>query len=110
MEIPTGPAEVAATLTLLRTRAGLSQAALAERARTSQPAIARYETGAAVPSWSTLSRILAALGYELRLEAAPVPDPHDVRLAQELLALDPSERLAALARYAAMRDRLEVPA
>lgn len=36
-------------------------------------------------------------------------DPHDVRLAEELLALDPSERLAALARAAALRARVDPP-
>ncbi len=43
-----------------RTRAGLSQAELAKRARTSQPAIARYEAAAATPSLATLERILRA--------------------------------------------------
>lgn len=43
-----------------RTKAGLSQAVLATRAKTSQPAIARYETGAATPSLATLDRILRA--------------------------------------------------
>src|SRR5882672_10345569 len=52
-----------------RTRAKLSQAALAERARTSQPAIARYEAGAASPSLSTLERILAASNSSLVLSA-----------------------------------------
>ena len=43
-----------------RKNAGLSQAALAARAKTSQPAIARYETGRATPSLATLDRILRA--------------------------------------------------
>jgi predicted nucleotidyltransferase/DNA-binding XRE family transcriptional regulator len=50
-----------------RTRAKLSQAALAGRAKTSQPAIARYESGAASPSLSTLERILAASSSSLVL-------------------------------------------
>lgn len=50
-----------------RTRAKLSQAGLAERAKTSQPAIARYEAGAASPSLSTLERILAASNSSLVL-------------------------------------------
>lgn len=52
-----------------RTRAKLSQAALAERAKTSQPAIARYEAGAASPSFGTLERIIAASGSSLVLSA-----------------------------------------
>jgi predicted nucleotidyltransferase/DNA-binding XRE family transcriptional regulator len=52
-----------------RARAKLSQAALADRAKTSQPAIARYESGAASPSLSTLERILAASNSSLVLSA-----------------------------------------
>lgn len=51
-----------------RKRARLSQAGLAARAGTSQPAIARYEAGAATPSLSTLERLLAACGSSLVLE------------------------------------------
>jgi len=51
--------------------AGLTQAALAERAGTSQSALARYETGAVVPALPTLERILAACGRTLVIEATP---------------------------------------
>lgn len=54
-----------ASLRAARERSGLSQAALAARARTSQPAIARYETGAATPSLATLERLLEATGSSL---------------------------------------------
>jgi predicted nucleotidyltransferase/DNA-binding XRE family transcriptional regulator len=50
-----------------RTRAGLSQAALARLAHTSQSAIARYETGVAAPSLPTLNRLLVATGGSLLL-------------------------------------------
>jgi predicted nucleotidyltransferase/DNA-binding XRE family transcriptional regulator len=50
-----------------RTRADLSQAALARLAHTSQSAIARYETGVATPSLPTLERLLAATGASLVL-------------------------------------------
>ena len=50
-----------------RTRAGLSQTDLARLAHTSQPAIARYETGAANPSLPTLERLLAVTGGSLVL-------------------------------------------
>jgi uncharacterized protein len=52
-----------------RERAGLSQAALAAGAGTSQSAVARYETGAAQPSLATLERLLAACGDRLELRA-----------------------------------------
>lgn len=58
------------SLRTARTRAGLSQAALAKRAHTSQPAIARYEAGTTAPSIATLERLLAATGSTLELRAA----------------------------------------
>lgn len=88
----------------LRLGAGLSQRAFARRAGTSQPAIARYERGAATPSWETLQRLAAAGGRRLRLSAEPVPDPHDVELATHLLELTPGQRLRALPRYARLRE------
>ncbi len=50
-----------------RKRARLSQAGLAARAGTSQPAVARYESGRATPSLSTLERLLVACGSRLVL-------------------------------------------
>jgi len=84
----------------LRLAAGLSQRALAQRAGTSQPAVARYERGAATPSWETLQRLATACGQRVRISAEAVPDPHDVELAGVLLRLTPEERLRALRRYA----------
>lgn len=88
----------------LRLAAGLSQRALARRAETSQPAIARYERGAATPSWETLQRLAAACGRRVTISAAAIPDPHDVELAELLLELTPMERLRALKRYARLRE------
>ncbi len=48
-----------------RTAAGLTQAELAKRARTSQPAIAAYESGDKVPTVATLERLLGAAGVDL---------------------------------------------
>jgi uncharacterized protein len=84
----------------MRLGAGLSQRALAQRAATSQPAIARYERGAATPSWETLQRLAEACGRWVRLSSGTVPDPDDIRLAETLLELTPLERLRALRRYA----------
>lgn len=88
----------------LRLAAGLSQRALALRAGTSQPAIARYERGAATPSWETLQRLAAACGRWVRISTGVVPDPHDVELAENLLRLTPEERLQALRRYAHLHE------
>jgi predicted nucleotidyltransferase/DNA-binding XRE family transcriptional regulator len=52
-----------------RSAAGLSQAEVARRARTSQPAIARYEAGSSVPSLATLERILRACRRSLEIGA-----------------------------------------
>lgn len=54
-----------------RTRAGLSQRELAQRAGTSQSAIARIESGAVSPSFATVRRLVEACGFELRLSLAP---------------------------------------
>jgi transcriptional regulator with XRE-family HTH domain len=88
----------------MRLAAGLSQRALARRAGTSQPAVARYERAAATPSWETLQRLAAACGQRLRISAEAVPDSHDVELSGVLLGFTPEERLRALRRYAHLRE------
>ncbi|HEV7162207.1 MAG TPA: nucleotidyltransferase domain-containing protein [Solirubrobacteraceae bacterium] len=60
--------DVAAFVYQARTRAGLTQAALAKKAGTSQPALARYETGAAMPALPTLERLLRGCGQQLELD------------------------------------------
>lgn len=88
----------------IRLAAGLSQRAFAERARTSQPAIARYERGTATPSWQTLQRLGSAAGWRIDVNATAKPDPHDIELAETLLVLTPLERLRALPRYARLQE------
>jgi transcriptional regulator with XRE-family HTH domain len=68
-----------------RRRAGLTQAELANRAGTSQPAIARYERAHALPDLDTLHRIAEACGLELRLE---LDEPDAQREAAARAALD----------------------
>jgi len=87
----------------MRQAAGLSQRALAQRAGTSQPAIARYEKGVATPSWETLERIASACGRWVRISSGIAPDPHDVELSETLLRLTPAERLRALGRFARLK-------
>lgn len=61
-----------------RERAGLSQRTLASRCKTSQPAIARYESGLTVPRTDTLERLLAACGEELGSLPGGGPSSTDV--------------------------------
>jgi predicted nucleotidyltransferase len=65
--------DVASELRRARLTAGLSQAALADRAGTSQSAVARYETGAAAPGVPTLERLLDAC--HMRLMVTPARRP-----------------------------------
>lgn len=53
-----------------RTRRGLSQRALAARAGVEQSTIARIENGTADPTYTTVTRLLSAAGYEF---AEPQP-------------------------------------
>jgi transcriptional regulator with XRE-family HTH domain len=82
-----------------RIRAGMSQRQLARRARTTQSVVARVELGQASPSWSTLTRLLAAAGFELRtsLEVKPAVRSHMLDDVDRILALSPEERLAEVA-------------
>jgi transcriptional regulator with XRE-family HTH domain len=84
-----------------RRRAGLTQAELARRAGTSQPAVARYERGRAVPDIATLARLVQACGFELRLELA---EADQQRAANEQAALERSveERVLANDRHTAL--------
>jgi predicted nucleotidyltransferase len=59
------------TLRKARRDASFSQVDLAARAGTSQSALARYETGAALPTLPTLERILAACGRRLEIRTPP---------------------------------------
>lgn len=81
-----------------RRRAGLTQAQLAQRVGTSQPAIARYERARAMPDLPTLHRIVEACGYELALELAQ-PDAQQEAAANIALARTPEERIEANTRH-----------
>jgi uncharacterized protein len=62
-----------------RARAGLTHTELAEHAGTSQPALAGYETGVAVPTLPTLERLLAACGHRLQVGAVRATPPFPAR-------------------------------
>jgi len=55
-----------------RTRAGLSQAQLAKRMKTTQSTIARLESGRGRPSTRTLDRFAKATGHRLKISFEPV--------------------------------------
>lgn len=59
------------TIRQARLDAALSQVELAARAGTSQSALARYETGVALPTLPTLERLLTACGRRLEIQAPP---------------------------------------
>jgi DNA-binding XRE family transcriptional regulator len=54
--------ELAMTLAEARRKAGLTQAELAARMKTSQAAVARIESGHGAPKWETIERYARALG------------------------------------------------
>lgn len=75
-----------------RTRAGLSQAALARRAGTTQSAIARWEAGKVSPSVENLDRLVTACGLSLNVLLLE-SNEHDLGLALSNLRLTPEQRL-----------------
>ena len=78
-----------------RRRAGLTQRELAERAGTSQSAIARIERGRQLPSLETLQRLLRACDLDLELHVVP-HDTHDDTLIDEMLTMKPEHRLRSV--------------
>jgi transcriptional regulator with XRE-family HTH domain len=78
-----------------RRRAGLSQRALARRARTAQSVIARIERGQTSPTWETLERLLKAADFELRAEVEPrvVVGSHMLSEVPAILRMTPEQRL-----------------
>lgn len=78
-----------------RTRAGLSQRALARRAGTAQSVVARIEAGHTSPTWETLERLLAAAGVEMRAHTEPqvVVGSHMLDHVASILRMTPEQRL-----------------
>lgn len=63
----------------LREAVGLTQVELAQRAGTSQPTIAAYESGSKSPTLRTLSRLAAAAGHEAMVTFVPALTREDRR-------------------------------
>ena len=108
--------EIGAIIAAARTRAGLSQRELAQRAGTSQSAVARIESGAVSPSFATAQRLVTACGQELRLSLAPagtsdpVVDAYkrdvDRTLLRENLRKTVEQRLAQMEAFRKSAERL----
>lgn len=89
-----------------RLRAGLTQAELARRAATSQPAIARYERGDVSPRVDTLDRIVRACGLELQPSLGVSDDGHDASMAFHAMALTPAQRFKNFEAFVAFAEQL----
>jgi predicted transcriptional regulator len=81
-----------------RRRAGLSQRALARRARTVQSVVARIESGTTSPSWDTVKRLLRGAGFALSASLVPRlrGRTHMLEDVPRILRLTPEERLLEL--------------
>jgi len=77
-----------------RLAAGLTQAELARRIRTTQSVVSRWERGGDEPRLSTLDRILRACGRRLSLTVED--DDVDRSQIRQQLAMTPAERLASV--------------
>ena len=104
--------ESARLLLSARRAAGLTQRALARRARTSQSVIARIESGATSPSWKTLEHLLSRAGFDLQVSLTMRARGHSHMLddVARILRLTPEERLLELrnaARFFAAARRVD---
>lgn len=93
------PKDTASLVLDARLRAGISQRELARRARTAQSVVARIERGQTSPTWDTLTRLLAAAGFDLdsTLAVRPVVGSHMLDDVARILRLTPEQRLAEIA-------------
>lgn len=86
-----------------RRAAGLSQAVLARRARTSRPTLSAYEHGRKSPSLATATRILEAAGFDLGLEPRIVFTEHLSRRGAAIMVPSHLPRLDAQAAFAVVQ-------
>ena len=70
-----------------RRRSGLSRRNLAQRGGTSASTLSAYESGASVPSVSTLERLLRAAGFEAETNLRPLPPTDERELREKIEAL-----------------------
>lgn len=100
------PCNPASFLRHARLQAGLSQRALALRAATSQSVVARIELGDTSPTWETLSRLVAAAGFDIEphLALRPVTGSHMLADVARIRRLSPEARLAEVANVSRFAD------
>lgn len=84
----------------VRLKNGLSQEQLARRARTSQAAISRIESGRVSPTVSTLEQLLAVMGERGILDARAEDWDIDEDLVRQSLARTPAQRLDDAVEFA----------
>jgi transcriptional regulator with XRE-family HTH domain len=90
-----------------RQRAGLTQEQLAIRVGTTKTAISRLEGDHLSPRVETLEAVLLCMGYELLLQAEPLPPRIDTAQLDAVADLTPSQRLEhALASQASLEGLL----
>jgi transcriptional regulator with XRE-family HTH domain len=98
--------EADALIRAARSDAQLTQAQLAHRLGTSQPAIVKLERPGANPTVRTLDRVLRATGHRLELTAPTWSPGVDESLIRQQLALPPAERLRQVELQSAQMRRL----
>ena len=79
--------DAAVLLQEARRRSGLSRRKLAQRGGTSASTLSAYESGASVPSVTTLERLLRAAGFEAEANLRPVPPTDEREQAAKIEAL-----------------------
>ncbi len=89
-----------------RRRAGLTQAQLAQRAATTQSAVAAYESGARQPSMATLNRVVLAAGFSVSWALADARSPVSDAVEAVARALHAREEAEALRLIAELSTRL----
>lgn len=82
-----------------RRRAGLTQRELAERADTTQSAVARAESGRVDPGFETVRRMLRLCGLNLLVALDPYDDA-DLSQAVRLLKKTPEDRFDQVVSFA----------
>lgn len=97
--------EASRVLRQARRQAGLTQRGLADRARVSQPLIARIERGDVSPRVETLDRLLCACGFDLELRPR-LGLGLDRTVIDRLLDLTPGERARLAADEAVNLERV----
>ncbi|MGH2778712.1 MAG: helix-turn-helix domain-containing protein [Actinomycetota bacterium] len=80
-----------------RRRSGLTQRELADRVGTTQPVIARWESGKRSPTYERLIEAVRACGLDLAVRIVGFDEGHD-SLIDDSLRLTPDERLETLVR------------